>query len=240
MTPAPLENNSPSRPPQATSCNRHVRHEIPSTHPDQIALANLGLVASVARRYRFPTVPQDDVIQAGNVGLLRAARSYDPERAGDLSTWLSFGIRRAILEHLAAFQHPVALPRNLHQRLVRPADDPTGASIRPPRPVPITGSADDPERCDRILPPADDHAPAAAERSALIHDVRDLLDALDLQSRTLVAERFGLGDGRPRGTGRQASDRGVSRETIRLRFNRAMATLAAEARARQLDTWLEG
>ncbi|MEL6983332.1 MAG: sigma factor, partial [Actinomycetota bacterium] len=65
----------------------------------QLSLDNLGLVVSIARRYWFDGVDLDDLIQAGNVGLLRAAASFEPDHGLALATWLSFGIRQAMLDH---------------------------------------------------------------------------------------------------------------------------------------------
>ncbi len=210
---------------------------------DRLALENLGLVVSVARRYWFDGVALDDLIQSGNLGLLRASRSFDRSRGTGLPMWLSFGIRRAILDHLAANQHAVALPRNVHQRLLRGDHQ---AEARPQRtdrlrPVPLdeTEGTDDGGRAARLLPCQPDEAPAAVERAALSADIDELLATLDDSARRLIVERFGLDGCAPRGTVAQAADRGISREAVRLRYNTAMARLAREARSRRLEEWLD-
>ncbi len=243
---------------------RRSTRSCPAGQPpgDALAIENLGLVVGIARRYWFDGVALDDLIQAGNVGLLRAARRFDGRRNTNPTTWLSFGIRRAILDHLAHHQHVVALPRNVHQRLVgtRP---PTGTAVGPPSRgsagvpvgVPVGASttpvrrllavsideSDTDERHDRAtlaLPAQADDAPIAAERAAMHGEVAALLDVLDDQARRLIVERFGLDGATPRGTMAQAADRGVGREAIRLRYNAAMAKLTTEARRRHLEQWL--
>ncbi len=231
-----------------TTLDRGRRSSSSGTSPrcdrvEQLSLANLGLVVSIARRYWFDGVDLDDLIQAGNVGLLRAASSYDTRHGLALTTWLSFGIRRAMLDHLAANQHVVTLPRNVHQRLLqaRPANGARPAKTLRLQPIPLDGPRtnerrDSPVEC---LPPQPDEAPAIAERAMMAAEVSALLDILDDGARLLVVERFGLDGRTPRGVVAQAAERGVSREAIRLRYNAAMAKLAQEAERRCLEQWLD-
>ncbi len=209
---------------------------------DALTVENLGLVVSIARRYWFDGIALDERDLSGADGLLQAARRFDQRRSTNAATWLAFGIRRAILDHLANHQHVVALPRNVHQRLVT-TRAPAGASPTPVRrlvavSIDETGPDDRPERAALVLPAQADEAPVAAERSAMNGEITALLDVLDDSSRRLIVERFGLDGGPPRGTMAQAADRGVSREAIRLRYNTAMAKLTSEARNRRLEQWL--
>ena len=221
-----------------------TEHQINEVDDDRLPIENLGLVVAIARRYWIEGVSFDDLIQAGNVGLIRAARRFTPGRGTDPATWLSFGIRQAILEHLARNQHVVALPRNVHQRLLRASSGPgaEGGGVARFRPVCLdaTADGDDPDRCALLLPPQPDEAPAAAERAAMTAEVEELLDTLDEPGRRLIVERFGLDGRTPRGAVAQAAERGVSREAIRLRYNTAMARLCREARTRHLEQWLDG
>jgi RNA polymerase sigma factor (sigma-70 family) len=246
----------------ATPTLHHYLRRIATTRPgdrhatgdprsaDRLAVENLGLVLAIARRYWFDGTSLDDLVQAGNVGLLRAVRSFDPERGGRFATWLSFGIRQAILDHLAVDQHPVALPRGVHLRYVRTGSVTIGRTgrragtpVRLER-VAVDEAADDPDRpgpgrrADR-LPHQEDEAPTAVEAAILGHEVRRLLDVLDDNNRELIVERFGLDGRAPRGTVAQAADRGLSREAVRLRYVAAMGRLAGEARRRRLDLWLD-
>lgn len=210
---------------------------------ERLSLDNLGLVVSIARRYWFDGVDLDDLIQAGNIGLLRAAASYDADHGLSPSTWLSFGIRRAMLDHLAGNQHVVTLPRNVHQRLLqaRPANGTRPARTLRLQPVPIDEptAADRPDSTIERLPPQADEAPETAERVMMAAEIHALLDTLDEGARLLVIERFGLDGRQPCGVVAQAAKRGVSREAIRLRYNTAMAKLAEEAKRRHMEQWLD-
>ena len=219
---------------------------------EAVVVANLRLVVAIARRYWFDGVLLDDVVQAGNVGLVRAVQTYDPDKGADFTTWLAFAIRNAIISHLAANQHAVALPRGVHGRYLQARRD--GTLLPPPpggtqpldlRPLPLDepSGGDGVARHDAGRPHdrieiQEDEAPAAAEATALADEVHRLLRVLDRQRSSIVIERFGLDGAEPRGATAQAMARGVSRESIRLRFNAAMRQLNREATARRLDDWL--
>jgi len=73
---------------------------------DQLVTSHLRLVAKAAQRYRGYGVPLDELISAGNVGLVQAVRRFDPERGFRLTTYAIWPIRAAILEHVL---HSVSL-----------------------------------------------------------------------------------------------------------------------------------
>jgi RNA polymerase sigma-32 factor len=67
---------------------------------DRLLLAHVGLVLMVAREYRRWDVPMDDIVQQGNLGLLKAAARFDPERGCRLSTYAAYWIRAEIREYV--------------------------------------------------------------------------------------------------------------------------------------------
>jgi RNA polymerase primary sigma factor len=219
---------------------------------DRLAGEHLGLVVTIARRYWFDQIDLDDLVQAGNLGLLRATRSFDPSHGGRLATWIAFAVRQSVLDHLAAHQHPIPLPRAVHQRYSGSGHLTVGGATRAAThrtrlerltPVEAGDETPDPDATGTaigttLLPAQADEAPAAAERSILTAEIADLLTILDDGSRRLVAERFGLDGQHPRGVLAQAAERGVSREAVRRRFARAMDRLADEAHRRHLESWL--
>jgi RNA polymerase primary sigma factor len=81
--------------------------------------ANLGFVIMVARRYRNCGVPLEDLVDEGNIGLIRAAGRFDPERGIRFVTYAAWWIRRAILEAIPQNGRMIRLPRSRASELGR-------------------------------------------------------------------------------------------------------------------------
>ncbi len=78
---------------------------------------NLRLVASLARRYHVQGIPLDDLVQEGNIGLMRAVELFDGRKGFRFSTYASWWIKQAILEAISSYKSEISLPRNLRQEL---------------------------------------------------------------------------------------------------------------------------
>lgn len=115
---------------------------------DQLVQRNLRLVASVARQYIGTNWPIEDLVQEGNIGLIRAAQRYDPTRGIRFSTYAVWWIRQAIQRGLADYAALIRLPVHQHatvskvirtrQRLVRQLErkvtpDEIAAELKVPR-----------------------------------------------------------------------------------------------------------
>jgi RNA polymerase primary sigma factor len=81
--------------------------------------ANQGLVRSVALRYRRPGLEVEDLVQEGNVGLLRAIERYDPSRGSRFATYAVWWVRQAILAALGSAGRMIRLPGRAERELVR-------------------------------------------------------------------------------------------------------------------------
>jgi RNA polymerase sigma factor (sigma-70 family) len=221
---------------------------------EEFAHANLRLVVSVARRYAASGVPIADLVQEGNLGLLRAVERFEWERGFKFSTYAAWWIRQAITRGIAESARTIRLPVHLHDQVGRirrarldlEADlgrSPTCAEV-----AAVTGDApdevaasldwdrdvrslDEPVRTDADLLLADlvGDPGAATEDSAIDglqgEVVESLLHPLDARERRILRLRFGTDRGEPRTFPEVAAELGLSKERIRQLELRAFCKL---------------
>ncbi len=220
----------------------------------RFAEANLRLVVSVARRYAASGVPIADLVQEGNLGLLRAVERFEWERGFKFSTYGAWWIRQAITRGIAESSRTIRLPVHLHDQVGRirrarldleaglgraptsaevaavTGDDPSevAASLDWDRDV---RSLDEPVRADADLVVADLVADASSTTEDTAIDglqagvVADLLRPLDPRERRILRLRFGVDRGEPRTFPEVAAELGLSKERIRQLELRAFCKL---------------
>jgi RNA polymerase sigma factor (sigma-70 family) len=230
-----------------------------------LAEANLRLVISVAKRYARRGLDMADLVQEGNLGLLRAIDGFEPERGVRFSTYAVWWIRQAISRALADQGRLVRLPLHLQEtqaRIARTTRELRAALGREPNAAEVAAASGLPsERIEEIAAiwrePVSLDQPVGEEEDASLADmlpdqseetpeeevaerqtsaeVREALRSLSERERMVLVLRFGLMDGRERTLAEVSKELGVTRERVRQIEGKALRKLRQPARRRLLS-----
>ena len=232
---------------------------------EEFLTANLRLVVSIARRYTRSGMPLLDLVQEGNLGLVRAVEKFDYSRGFKFSTYATWWVRQAITRAIAEQSRTIRLPVHLFEKLNslgRARRELTRALGREPteeelaelldipvdRVLELTRVGRDPVSLDALV--GDDEetrlgdlvedvdavGPEAAVVERLGRErIESLLSRLDPRSADVLRARYGLGDGREQTLTEIGLRIGLSRERVRQLERQALHELRRIAVAEGLD-----
>ena len=235
----------------------------------QLIVANLRLVVSIAKRYKGHGMTLLDLVQEGNLGLIRAIEKYDYTKGFKLSTYATHWIRQSISRALADQGRTIRLPvhvvetlnklarieSSLEQELGRdPYDEEVAAAmgitttrlceLRTIRVEPTSletpiGDQEDSQLGDFIPDREAEDPESLAEEAAIQKAVAEMLSSLSEREARILELRYGLKGGRPHTLEATGQQFDVTRERIRQIENKALAKLRHPNRCAALREYLD-
>ena len=235
----------------------------------RLSEANLRLVVSVAKRYAGRGLPFLDLIQEGNLGLMKAAEKFEPDRGFKFSTYATWWIRQSITRAIADQGRTIRIPVHLVEhinRVRKTAGELLRKNGREPTAEEIAVRLEmEPDRVRELLQLAQEpvslETPVGEDEDAHLEDfiqdeeagipvdeagrqllrreLMSVLKSLTPREERVITLRFGLDDGQPRTLEELGKEFNVTRERIRQIEAKALRKLRHPSRAKRLRDYLE-
>lgn len=222
---------------------------------DRLIRANARLVISVAKRYTNRGVPFLDLVQEGNIGLMRAAKKFDFRRGYKFSTYATWWIRQAITRAIAEQSRTIRLPVHMSDQIVRmkrvqhqlqqsigraPSNEELAQALEVPmekleymtevshQPISLQTPIreDEDESLGEFIEDVSAPDPEESAMQLLMdRDLKDILGTLPPRELRVLKLRFGLGSGQALTLNEVGRKMGITRERVRQLESQALARL---------------
>ncbi len=240
------------------------RREIHELARQELSVPNLRLVVSIAKRYHNCGMSTLDLIQEGNMGLMRAVDKFDPARGCRFSTYATWWIRQTIRRAISQQSRTIRVPDHATARFNRIRDaaerflqshgdepsmaetaqaaglslEETNQALRSQRqPMSLdeqTAEQRGSSLAERLSDRREDRPWTDADRNLLRSRVKEVLKRLNRRDREILSLRFGLGDGQSRTLDQLGETFAISRERVRQIEARALRILQQPMTAARL------